>query len=372
METKSHITKSINISLALAMIIGCGVANAGKPTKPPTPTDPPITSSSLAGKVAGEAYSLNLNLNTLDLLKVQLGPIPYVSLFSTGGFASESLLQASLLDLVDSKTLLNTTIGGIGASKAGAVSISAVEDLELLGGIIRADLITSICTSYGNGSAAGSQAAGNLVNLVIGGKSISASTAPNTSVYIGSSGGLVTSLLGLLTPPPVEVIINEQIPSGNGSTTSGIIRNALHVKVNASLLSLNVTSGDVVVSSAKCGVDATKVSQPPAADATGFVTGGGQLNNATFGFNARPGRGQLQYIDHTTKLKVHSESIDADTFLINGNCATFTGVTKDGLDFTATACDNGEPGKDVDTFSIQLSDSYSNSGVISGGNIQLH
>ncbi|MGR8931011.1 MAG: choice-of-anchor P family protein [Gammaproteobacteria bacterium] len=376
MKTKSM--KKINASFALALAMSCGIAQAGKPTKSTTPpaTDPTPTSASIAGTVAGEAYSLSVGLNTLDLLRLQLGPVPYVSLFETGGFAEETLLQVDLLDLVNSSTLVNLTAGGIGGSKAGAMSVSAAEHLSLFNGIVKADLLTSVCTSYGTGSTAGSQAGGDLVNLVIGGKAINIDTAPNTKLYVSAGGNLLTSLLGLLTPPPIEIIVNEQISSGDGMRTSGIVRNALHVKVNASLLSLNLASGDVVVSSAKCGVDATTVNVPPSNDAVGFVTGGGQLHKATFGFNARPGKGQLQYIDHNTGRKVHSETVDVDTFQISGDCATFTGVTKDGLDYNVEACDKGEPGTD-DTFSLELYNGgvtpiYQNSGVIDHGNIQLH
>jgi len=34
--------------------------------------------------------------------------------------------------------------------------------------------------------------------------------------------------------------------------------------------------------------------------------------------------------------------------------------------------DNGEPGRDTDTFTLTLSTGYSAGGVLNGGNIQLH
>jgi hypothetical protein len=40
--------------------------------------------------------------------------------------------------------------------------------------------------------------------------------------------------------------------------------------------------------------------------------------------------------------------------------------------FDVTVCDNGEPGKDVDTFTISMSDGYSAGGTLRGGNIQIH
>ena len=35
-------------------------------------------------------------------------------------------------------------------------------------------------------------------------------------------------------------------------------------------------------------------------------------------------------------------------------------------------CDNGEPGKNVDTFSISMSDGYIAGGTLGGGNVQIH
>jgi hypothetical protein len=39
--------------------------------------------------------------------------------------------------------------------------------------------------------------------------------------------------------------------------------------------------------------------------------------------------------------------------------------------FEVDVCDNGEPGTS-DTFSISMSDGYTNSGTLGGGNVQLH
>lgn len=68
--------------------------------------------------------------------------------------------------------------------------------------------------------------------------------------------------------------------------------------------------------------------------------------------------------DHGVRLRVNRAMVDA--------CALPNGVIKAAaLDFTVDVQDNGEPGS-ADTFSIQLSNGYSASGVLSGGNIQLH
>src|SRR5204862_986982 len=42
-----------------------------------------------------------------------------------------------------------------------------------------------------------------------------------------------------------------------------------------------------------------------------------------------------------------------------------------GFTYSADVADNGEPGRGSDTFSLSLSNGYSASGTLSGGNIQL-
>src|SRR2546429_8416147 len=97
----------------------------------------------------------------------------------------------------------------------------------------------------------------------------------------------------------------------------------------------------------------------------------------SFGFVAgfKPGQsivsGQLNYIDHSSGNHVKSTSVTG--YSGSGPCRTVSG-TVDGqsVDFTVNACGNGEPGRGSDTFRIQLSNEYSASVVLAGGNIQLH
>lgn len=129
-----------------------------------------------------------------------------------------------------------------------------------------------------------------------------------------------------------------------------------------------------------------------------FVTGGGWINDKeTFGVSGgiRNGKfwGQLSYNDHGMKGKGHGKKgkdhgkkdkkddvkvkstsvtgyfiIDAVTRQIEGT-ARLNGKTP--VTYTVIVTDNGEPGRN-DTFSIVLSNGYSASGTLKGGNIQLH
>lgn len=124
----------------------------------------------------------------------------------------------------------------------------------------------------------------------------------------------------------------------------------------------------------------------PSTDCGCKVTGGGWLaldgrgkgkNKLTFGFVAMEqngqAKGEIEVNDHLTKAKFHG-TVDAVT--CNDVNATFSGKLDNGVRFTVTVADNGEPGNH-DTFSFQTAAGFSlngllGAGVHGGGNIQIH
>jgi hypothetical protein len=122
----------------------------------------------------------------------------------------------------------------------------------------------------------------------------------------------------------------------------------------------------------------------PASTPGAKVTGGGWITvtggKGTFGLTAKADSsgtpsGNLTYQDHgTLNRTVKSTSITFVT--VNGNCAQIGGTAtvngNPGFGFQVNVCDNGEPGKDSDTFNIIMSDGYTAGGTLQGGNIQLH
>lgn len=164
------------------------------------------------------------------------------------------------------------------------------------------------------------------------------------------------------------VIANTTITMTSGANVSGSII-ALNGAVTMIEDTVSVCSSSVVV---------------PPVTGSDFVTGGGWIkgtfsSKATFGVSGGIKHGdfwgQLSYDDHDKNgVKVKSSSvtgyyvIDAVTRRIDG-IATVNG--QGSFTYTVIVVDNGEPGRN-DTFSIQLSNGYSNSGTLSGGNIQLH
>jgi hypothetical protein len=286
--------------------------------------------------------------------------------------AADRLLKISVPNLVGSETLPVVTTGSIGPATASAQSSATVEQANLLNGVVRAEAVVAMSSSTADGSTARSTAEGStLIGLSINGSTpVDVTPSPNTTIPI----------------PGGAVILNEQIPEGDGVHTSGLTVNMIHVMLR-DLVTGTITA-DIIVSSAHSDVNFA----PAPKTGNAFMTGGGKLGTgrdiATFGFNAgsREGggpHGQLEYNDHAKSLKVHSLSIDPSSFGLNGTCVTFSGRAlvndvDDGYRFKVnSACDYGEPGVGHDTFDISVLDSSgavvnSRSGTLTGGNLQLH
>lgn len=121
-------------------------------------------------------------------------------------------------------------------------------------------------------------------------------------------------------------------------------------------------------------------SASPSITCRDFVTGGGWINDkSTFGVSGgiKQGKfwGQLSYKEHGKDgIRVKSTKvtnyivIDAFTRQIEG-VAKING--KGAFGYTVIVSDQGEPSTN-DTFELSLSNGYSASGILQGGNIQLH
>jgi hypothetical protein len=240
---------------------------------------------------------------------------------------------------------------------------------------------------------------------------------------------LVNTLFGGSELPIATLTLNEQISGGNGTTSSSMSNSAIHLHINTDVVELldlglqglQVGTGDIYIAATKCGVDIVTMTVPcptcpdcncseccdqcdcdpdcsscceecdccepcPVCDDTGFMTGGGTIGHetgddfASFGFNAHPAgknKGHINVVDHEGS---HYQGNNITAFDIDGDCATFAGAAQvdnaNGYTYEATACDYGEPGIDVDTFSFTVKKGqsvvYHNEGVLTGGNNQMH
>ncbi len=127
---------------------------------------------------------------------------------------------------------------------SSAVSSATLGAVNLLSGLITADGVVAVASSW-IGDATGSDGEGSsLANLVVNGASVE-DPAPNTTMALPGVG---------------YVILNEQIPTGDGVTTTGMTVNMIHVVLQQPILGLlgqvigYQTVGDIIVGSATSSV----------------------------------------------------------------------------------------------------------------------
>ena len=123
----------------------------------------------------------------------------------------------------------------------------------------------------------------------------------------------------------------------------------------------------------------------PPSTAGAKVTAGGWIatvtgGKGTFGVTAKANAsgtpsGNVTYQDHGV-LGRTVKSTAVTSVAVTGNCATILGDARvngtPGFGFQVDVCDNSEPGKGTDTFSIVMSDGYTAGGTLGGGNVQIH
>lgn len=139
-------------------------------------------------------------------------------------------------------------------------------------------------------------------------------------------------------------------------------------------------------------------------DAGGKFTGGGRVDpsgvgKVTFGFNIHAEacdsgaiKGQMQVVYHATQTLIHSETMEHFASFPSaqgGSCGEWDGTARlkdvfagsgwSDHHYTIQVCDNGEPGRGVDTFLFTIDNAGDGTHnnvlpaiVLTGGNIQAH
>lgn len=212
--------------------------------------------------VTGEAFGTEV-----DVLTVQGTRNPRAILSEAGGTASAEALNASVTGVVATGTVRSTTSGTVTPTSATSQSTSAVEQLTLLGGLVIANAVQAQATCTGNGATASCSAAGTtFLTLSVLGLPIALHAPPNTVIPL--------PLIGSVT-------INEQLASGNGTTTRALTVNVLHVRITNILALLGL--GDVIVASARAGVDFTAPPACPNPCSDGNVCNGAEVCDPILG-----------------------------------------------------------------------------------------
>ena len=295
---------------------------------------------------SGQATGVRATVLGITAVVADTGPLP-----ESGGAREASLLNVSAGGLSAEVVHASTVGQGDGTrSEASLANASLALEGNTVSATFLAARASALCTDRGPQISGGSEVA----DLVVNGQSIAVTGAPNQTIPL---------LVG-------SIIINEQ--NGSTSATTGEITvNALHVLIPG--------VADVVIASAHADVGCGQKACDPSKE---FVTGGGWITGTPSGARANfavaggkePGWGHLTYIDHgQPALRVKATAITGYTNL-GGTMRRIEGTAdmngQSGT-FMADVADNGEPGR-ADTFTLRLSNGYTASGMLDGGNIQLH
>jgi hypothetical protein len=168
---------------------------------------------------SGHAVALRASAAGIALALSDTGPLP-----STGGSLKTSLASVDVAGLV--------TVDALGAATSGSGSSSqsqaAVLNVNVLGGLVAADVVKANSSATCSGGQATPSGSSEIVGLVVAGLPV-LNLAPNVAISV---------------PGGLSLIVNEQISSSGGNTGSMTV-NALHI---------TGPTIDIVVSSAQSGI----------------------------------------------------------------------------------------------------------------------
>jgi hypothetical protein len=162
----------------------------------------PLAGFAQATTFSGEAVALKANALGISLTAADTGPLP-----SSGGSLSTSAVSVNVPGVASADALKSTTSG----SGTSSQSQSSLTNLNLLNGLITADVVNSNSSASCSSSTASTSGNAQIVNLVAAGQTIT--VAPNLAISL---------------PGGISLIIDEQTSSSGGNNGSMTV-NALHV-----------------------------------------------------------------------------------------------------------------------------------------------
>lgn len=185
---------------------------------------------------SGDAYGTKVNVGSI----VKSGP---TSLVSLGCTSEVGITKQNTVATVDALPLakagvVNTKAETLETSTGVATRTTAeTAGVNLLAGLIRADLVRAVSTTSRDSNGFHTSAEGStFANLVVGLTSISATPAPNTTISLAGVG---------------KVVLNEQLRKVGGKSASLTV-NMIHVYVTITNDLLGIKAGtEIVVSHAR-------------------------------------------------------------------------------------------------------------------------
>lgn len=197
-----------------------------------------------AQTVSGEAYGAYVSTPTASLSKSPLATLPSVSP-GDGAMANAEADAVSASGALQSNLLTSVATGAAGAGKVSSQSVATVADVSILSGLITAEHVVGVASSYVSGSTGASDASGSTFeDLRVNGVAVTfgdGTVAPNTRINLPGVG---------------YVVLNEQARTGNGFSSSGMTVNMIHVVLESTVTDLlggttTVKTGEIIVGSAK-------------------------------------------------------------------------------------------------------------------------
>src|SRR5437870_3931998 len=199
-----------------------------------------------AQSVSGQAYGAWVQ-SPLGTQQSALAVLPEGTA-SDGAMVDDAAHGMSVPGTLTTEALTGTTSGAIGDA-AAAQSVATVFNVNLLNGLITASSLTAAVSSTSNGAQATSNGLGStLADLVVNGVQVTfgdATVAPNTRITLPGVG---------------YVVLNEQLPTGDGVHASGLTVNLIHVyrqsltgggcTLLGCLPGVVTTTGEIIVGSA--------------------------------------------------------------------------------------------------------------------------
>jgi hypothetical protein len=189
----------------------------------------PASRAQASNSANGGAYGAFVQTPAASLART-----PFATLDPTG-MGDAAAAAVNVAGVLAAQSLGSVTTGVVGENAASAQSGSTLQNVNMLGGLITAQLVSGQSSSASNGSIARSDANGStLAGLVISGVAVADGTpAPNSQIALPGVG---------------TVTLNEQISRGNGQTASGLTVNMIHVRLKNALT--GAQTGEIIVGAA--------------------------------------------------------------------------------------------------------------------------
>jgi len=226
--------------------------------------------NSVGGTANGASANTTANVAGIDA-SVTVLPVAPVTLPAQGGSDTNQVASVfvelgvkGVVTVLSTDLVANSTSGSLTQTSAHSESVSTINNLNILNGLVTATTIQSKSSSNADGSSATSSSAGSFANrLRIAGVLYEQSEfAPNTRVSANATIQVSVGGLPVLVPMTGTVTINEQAGSSNGTTSSSLTVNFLHVSVSGSVAGSISLSADIIVATAGSSVNFAATSPP--------------------------------------------------------------------------------------------------------------